>query len=927
MSASYARVFLFVLAMISTVGNADSARYSNVIDLAGDWVVRAVDGEVRQIRLPNSLESQIRSLRWHSGRVVYQREFPVPESWQGRLVTLKFGAVDWLAEVSVNGKPVGVHEGGYTPFEFDITDAVNIGAWNDLQIAVTDAAPGRPASTLVFDEIPHGNQARLGSQSGIWQFVRLEAVEPVTVVRVRVTPDLERSTAVIEATLNRPSEQGELGVLVIGAGALPRTTIIPLSADQSSYETEIKLSEPRLWEPESPYLYKAQAHVRIDGVKTDPVVVEFGMRKIEVKDSRIFLNNRPIFVNGVLDQDYYPLTDYTAPSDEYLRTQFQRARHMGINLIRCQSKVPDARYLEWADRIGLIVWYEMPAFGKLNERSQTRARTLLSEALDRDHNHPSLCIVSLIGDGSGVDPRNSEHRTWQRTMYDNAKVLDPTRLIIDNSSAESHHIKTDIEERQGSNKAISTRKDYADWVTNLLNRPGSSFSPLDSSGRRGWEPVILSQQGSWGLPKLSAVRKTYGGDPWWFKASEDASCPMGVEERFLEQGLDNVFGTFDALAEACQWKQWESLKVRIEEMRKRKEIAGYVLGQFTDVASDADGLLDSDRGPKVFYNKVRCVQGADVIIPEVVASNHWAGDRLELDLLVSHFSSRKMDDCRIEWALDYGGLKGEIGAVTAAESEVSRVGTVSLTLPSVDRPRKATLAVKLLSSDGGPIAENYQDLFVFPAAKPAGSRAQVVVSDPENSLADLASRLNSRGYRVSSVLNRRAVVITNRLGEDALSAAASGARVVLLAGGPDSMPDWPGSALAVAARDVFGPWADWSKCFMWLRSAGPMRSVAFEPGAGTAFAEMTPKALITGMDMRGSQQDLFGGIFVGWLHHPSAVAAQFRVGRGKVFVTTLDLRAAYGNDPAATWLLQEIISYVSGRDFSPKTRIEAPSET
>ncbi len=312
--------------------------------------------------------------------------------------------------------------------------------------------------------------------------------------------------------------------------------MIPLQADQTDYETEIKLDAPKSWTPDSPYLYRLQARVKIGDYQMDPEVVEFGMRKIEVKDNRIYLNNEPIFVSGVVDQDYYPLSEYTAPSDEFLRAQFQRAKHMGINLIRCQAKIPDPRYLAWADRVGLIVWYEMPGFGKLTERSQSRSKALLTEALHRDYNHASLCIVSLSGDGGGIDSGNAEHRTWQRVMYEKAKELDPTRLIIDNSSSDSYHIKTDIEDREDSTLISGSPKEFAGWISNLVDHPGASFSPLGDSARRGWEPLLVSSTGNWGLPKISDIKKTYRGDPWWSSRAAAQRRPVASNSGSRSRG-------------------------------------------------------------------------------------------------------------------------------------------------------------------------------------------------------------------------------------------------------------------------------------------------------------------------------------------------------------------------------------------------------
>ncbi len=158
------RIVLLLLTLIAAIGCANGAGYTDTIDLAGDWQVQALDSNWRDLKVPGSLESQIADLRSYSGQAIYRKELPIPESWRGKQVLLKFGAVDWLADVSVNGEHVGAHEGGYTPFEFDITDQVKFAEWNDLQVTVTDATPDHPFGNIVFDEIPHGRQGWHGVQ-------------------------------------------------------------------------------------------------------------------------------------------------------------------------------------------------------------------------------------------------------------------------------------------------------------------------------------------------------------------------------------------------------------------------------------------------------------------------------------------------------------------------------------------------------------------------------------------------------------------------------------------------------------------------------------------------------------------------------------------------------------------------------------------
>ena len=895
------------------------------ISLDGEWQFRPATAKSwRAINVPGSWESQFADLREYSGQAVYRTQFHVPQDWQGKAVTLNFGAVDWRAEVTVNGKHAGLHEGGYTSFRFDVTRYVRFGRANDLQVTVTDAGPGRPAGDLDFSEIPHGKQSWYGTQSGIWQSVFVEALSPVHIARVRVTPDIDRATAMIEVALNEPSGRGELKVAVTSPDAPGASAVVPLAAGKSKYTAEIELDDPTLWEPDSPYLYTACVTLKLDGKIADSSCVEFGMRKIEARDNLIFLNNHPIFLIGALDQDFYPGTEYTPPSDQFLKTQFIRAKRMGLNMLRCHIKIPDPRYLEWADRVGIIVWYEIPNFDMLTDKSKARARDLLTQAVERDYNHPSLCIISIINEGWGIDSGKPEHRAWQKEMYDYAKSLDPTRLIVDNSACGGNfHLKTDIEDYHAYYSVPDHYREYASWVAGLAKHPDFTFSPHGDAERRGWEPLMLSEFGNWGLPRISRLREGYKGDPWWFATGRGATHPAGAEERFREQRLDRVFADYDALAQASQWQEWISLKYEIEEMRKHPQIVGYVITEFTDLNWESNGLLDMCRNYKAFYDELPFVQAQDVIIPDWRAVNFWGGSRFSMDVLVSHFSTRRLRNCTLKWDLKGSDLEGEIGGLDIREHTTAKAGTVRFAVPLVEKAQKARVRLILESAEGELIAENYQEVNLFPLEdkKPERGR-RVSIWDPTGGLTDLRARMESMGYEVADDLEQETILITSALDDRVRGFAQDGGRVILLARDRQSIPRLATSPLAVKSRDESGWWGDWCSSFIWFRKAGPMTSLPLGQNLDFEFHRMIPKSVIAGFDLGEDADDVFSGIFVGWLHRPAAMVGQFRTGDGRVLVTTLDVAPSFGEDPAATVFLRDMVEYASGTEFRPVKEVD-----
>ncbi|MGB9620396.1 MAG: glycoside hydrolase family 2 TIM barrel-domain containing protein, partial [Armatimonadota bacterium] len=435
-----------------------------------------------------------------------------------------------------------------------------------------------------------------------------------------------------------------------GATAVPGGTL-DLSGARKEVVYEAEMPEAKLWSPESPALYRVTAQLVKDGRLVDTLSTRFGMRKIEARDGRILLNGKPLFIAGALDQDFYPITEYTTPSEHYLKDQFLKAKRLGLNLLRCHIKVPDPRYLECADEIGLLVWYEIPNWIDLTEQAKRRARRTLEEMLRRDHNHPSLVIVSIINEAWGVNVQDESHRKWMAEMYDYAKSLEPSRLIVDNSACGGNfHVRTDIEDFHAYFQIPDQAHAYDQWIAEFSGRADWTFG--GGARRRGFEPLVLSEFGNWGLPRLSNLAAVYGGeDPWWFgnrrSPSREATCPAGVQDRFAQYHLDRVFGTLDDLSDAFQNQEWLSLKYQIEQLRKRPSVVGYVITEFTDLHWESNGLLDWCRNPKTFHDIMHTVQDQDIVFGEVSPMNAQSGQDIEFRFWVSHFSPAELCGSRI----------------------------------------------------------------------------------------------------------------------------------------------------------------------------------------------------------------------------------------------------------------------------------------
>ena len=285
----------------------------------------------------------------------YEREFTIPEEWAGQRVQLNFGAVDWKAEVYVDGAFVGEHTGGYAPFSFDVTDMLAKGKKHSLKVKVTDRTDKwfQPRGKQVSQ--PEG--IWYTAVTGIWQTVWMEPVPASHIDSYYAVADIDEGTLAV--TVDAALEDGDVVEVVLLADGAP-------VAKAEGREVTLAVPEMRLWSPSDPYLYDLEIKVLRDGVAVDAVKGYTAMRKISYaadKDGhkRMLLNNEPLFQYGPLDQGWWPDGLYTAPSDEALAFDIEKTKEMGFNMIRKHVKVEPSRWYWHCDRLGMLVWQDMPS--------------------------------------------------------------------------------------------------------------------------------------------------------------------------------------------------------------------------------------------------------------------------------------------------------------------------------------------------------------------------------------------------------------------------------------------------------------------------------------------------------------------------------------------------------------------------------------
>ena len=377
--------------------------------------------------------------------LVYQRTFTVPSTWKNKRVLLHFGAVDWKADVWVNGIKVGSHTGGFVPFSFDITPALD-SKINTLTVKVWD--PTDRSYQPRGKQVSNPSGIWYTPVSGIWQTVWMEPVNDKHIQDLRIVPNIDRKILSVDATMANATSADLLEVKVFDEGKLVATG---KSINQQTVEIAMP-ADSKLWSPESPFLYTLQVTLKSNGKVVDQVDSYAAMRKFSTRRDangivRLELNNQPLFQFGPLDQGWWPDGLYTAPTDEALLYDIQKTKDFGFNMIRKHIKVEPARWYTHCDKLGIIVWQDMPSGdrgpgwynrsyfdgieAKRSEESEANFRKEWKEIIDYLYSYPCIGTWVPFNEAWGQF-KTEEIAEW-------TKRYDPTRLVNPASGGNHYH--------------------------------------------------------------------------------------------------------------------------------------------------------------------------------------------------------------------------------------------------------------------------------------------------------------------------------------------------------------------------------------------------------------------------------------------------------------------------------------------------------
>jgi len=555
------------------------------INLNGEWEFEFDDDNVglgqgwndgrtlaRRITVPFAYQTKLSGIddKTIHERVWYARTFLVPPEWEHSDVLLNFGAVDYEATVWINGREVGHHQGGHVPFQFEIAPFCKPGE-NRLVAYIEDRQDlHQPRGKQSYTGLPHGIDYYC--TTGIWQTVWLEKAPAIRIEELRVITHAESNRLMLDVYLHAPSAPWRIQVEIFSEGT--RVVRVEKETAIATGHFDIQVPFARLWSPEEPHLYDLKVRLYEGDKLHDEVHSYVGLRDIELRKGKFLLNGRPVYLKLVLDQGYWPDGYLTAPSDEALQTDIGWVKMFGFNGVRKHQKVEDPRWLYWCDRLGLLVWEEMPNAREWSLRAEELLSAEWQRVVRRDYNHPCIIAWVPVNESMGFPGLGQDHPgqySFIERMVRVTRRIDSTRPVIDNDGWEHTDI-TDvcaIHDYTPTAKKLKVRYKETIGGGDLPVKVWISDRPLFVPGShyRG-QPIVLSEVGGF------------------------LTIPTNIPQEKRDM-LYQFYDSFESPAELVQ--KYRDLMKGIASLQF---LAGFCYTQLTDIEQEINGLLTYDRHPK-----------------------------------------------------------------------------------------------------------------------------------------------------------------------------------------------------------------------------------------------------------------------------------------------------------------------------------------
>jgi len=626
----------------------------------------------RKIVVPFGWGSPLSGVKKESDSAWYRREVVVPADWKSQRVFLVVGASDWQTDVFLNGQFVDRHQGGYIPFEIELSPYVKKGEKATIELRVWDSPTSK-------DWRLYGKQG-YGNARGIWQTVYLEGRGDNYLEFVHFTPSLKDSSVKARVVLDSPAKKELKFALDFKKDDRSEPATATFAAGEIEKTIDIPLKNVKVWDLDSPYLYEVLATLGEDKVST-----YFGMREVGVGTNPnghpyVTLNGKPVYLQLTLDQSYHPEGWYTFPSDEFMKNEITISKKLGLSGNRVHIKAEIPRKLYWADKLGLLIMADVPNWwGPACEQGFREHWACFEGMLKRDFNHPSVFSWVLFNETwglfSNVKDRRYEPATMRRVAdaWRKAKALDPTRVIEDNSPCNHDHVVTDI----------NTWHSY---------RPGFR-----------WESTLEE-----------CCAKTFPGSTWNYRGGYvQTGAPM------MNSECGNVWGYAGSTGD-CDLT-WD-YHMMINAFRRHMKCAGWLYTEHHDVINEWNGYVRFDRTEKEFGVR-ELFPGmefrdfhADAFIPldKELCREFKAGETykvpVDISLTTDRYAGMKLSLGFTVMYIDGEGAVFEEMGVRLPAAEVAKawqeghLADVPVTLPDCDACGTVNFT---LYADDEPIARNF----------------------------------------------------------------------------------------------------------------------------------------------------------------------------------------------------------------------------
>lgn len=529
-----------------------------------------------EIQVPFCYQSKLSGINTDEPHdtVWYNKTFSITEEELTGEVILRFGAVDYSAFVWVNGAYVGRHDGGNVSFHFAIRKYLHVGE-NEVTVKVEDSfSKELPRGKQMWGQKPAG--CSYTNTTGIWQSVWLEFTGSNYITSVHITPEFDENRAKFTIRAKEEKNITIKAELSLGDRELGEFTITAKEGKAEGLFTFEEFGPEAVfklwWTPEIPNLIDVKVTLYQDGKEIDVVDTYFGMRKIHKEGDKIFLNNNLLYQRLVLDQGYWVESLMTPPSNEAIKKDVELTKAMGFNGARKHQKIDDPRYYYWADKLGLLVWGELPSAYDFTAESRKRLMDEMYEFIQRDYNHP--CIISWIpmNESWGLYEisDNEQQRNFARALYYMIKGADNTRLVSSNDGWD----QIDTTDFCGIHDYAITPENAKERYQDVYEvlKGSVNFKPIYARGvQYNGVPILLTEMGG---------VKLKDAEGWGY------SVDMKDEAEMLAY-LEKI----------------------IAEVRNYKNIQGFCYTQLTDIMQETNGLLDAERNPKVPLDTLRKIFG------------------------------------------------------------------------------------------------------------------------------------------------------------------------------------------------------------------------------------------------------------------------------------------------------------------------------